>query len=99
MKFNVKLNNILSILLVLSGSLTMVNVSAAPLSCQMQSMLVFAAAVARDQGKSQAQVKTALKKDGELTNSEVKAVLDIVFVHLKNSQPAAISQIVQTMCK
>ena len=72
---------------------------AAPLSCQMQSMLAGVTAAARDQGKSPQQIKKTLQKDGELTNSEIKALIDIAFVHMKNSSPKEISQAVMLVCK
>jgi hypothetical protein len=65
----------------------------------MQSMLAELAAIARDQGKSPAQVKSALKKDGELTNAEVNALIEIAFVRMKNSSPKEISQAVALVCK
>ncbi len=73
--------------------------NAAPLSCEMQSMLAGLAATARDQGKTPAQVQAALKKSGDLTNSEIKALIDIAFVHMKKSSPQEISQAVTMVCK
>lgn len=75
------------------------HVNAEPLSCQMQSMLAGLTAIARDQGKSPTQVRTALQKGGDLTNSEIKALIDIAFIHMKKSSAQEISQAVLMVCK
>ena len=77
---------------VLGALITNFPVNAAPLSCQMQSMLAGLTATARDQGKLPAQVRATLQKGGDLTNSEIKALIDIAFVHMKKSSPQEISQ-------
>ena len=85
--------------LVLVTLMAHLHVNAAPLSCQMQSTLTGLVATARDQGKSPAQIRKTLQKGGDLTNSEIKALIDIVFVHMKNSSPQEISQAVLMVCK
>ena len=85
--------------IVLAALMTHLHVDAAPLSCQMQSMLANVTAIARDQGKSPSQVRATLQKSGDLTNSEIKALIDIAFVHMKNSSPQEISQAVLLVCK
>ena len=84
---------------VLGMAITHLHVNAEPLSCQMQSMLAGLSASARDQGKSPAQIRTTLQKGGDLTNSEIKALIDIAFVHMKKSSPQEISQAVLMVCK
>ena len=87
------------VFVVLVALITHLHANASPLSCQMQSMLAGLTATARDQGKSPAQVRTTLQKGGDLTNSEIKALIDIAYVHMKKSSPQEISQAVLMVCK
>lgn len=73
--------------------------SAAPLSCEMQQLLTYTAALGRDKGWPPSKTREALKKGDELTNAEVKSVIDIVYVHMKNSTPKEIAQAVALVCK
>jgi len=78
---------------VLTGS-----VYAENLSCPMQAMLVRLAATARDTGSSRGQVATALAKAGDLSKSEINAVVSIVFDSMKNESPETISKTVSSIC-
>lgn len=68
------------------------------LSCQMQSMLVKVAAMARDTGSSRGQVASTLAKAGDLSKAEINAVVSIVFDSMKNESPETIEKTVYAIC-
>ena len=90
---------LVSFSLIVGGMLVWQQAAAQRLSCEMQSMLAGLAATARDQGKSPAQLRAALRKAGDLTNTEIQALIDIAYVHMRNSPPSQVSQAVTLVCK
>jgi hypothetical protein len=70
-----------------------------PLSCEIEALLNGTTAMHRDAGASR--IANALNKnpDGELTNREIKEILDRVYIHQKNRTPDQIKDAVYGNCK
>ena len=70
-----------------------------PLSCEMQMMLNGLTAWERDQGVSRTQGVVARNTDGELTQQEIKQILDRVYVHQRSRTPDQIKDEVYRKCQ
>lgn len=71
----------------------------APLSCDVQTLLVGATAMSRDVGVPRTKTVAALNKEGELTKAEVKFILDKVYVEGVGKTPDQIKDAVYKRCK
>lgn len=71
----------------------------APLSCNMQMLLTGITAMQRDQGVSRKDAKIANTQDTDLTNKEIKTILDRVYVKGKNQTPDQIKDDVYRKCE
>ena len=70
-----------------------------PLSCRMQILLHITSAISRDQGTSREATTKALRKDGELTQGEIKEIVTNVYIKYKNKSADEIGTIVGEKCK
>jgi len=70
-----------------------------PLSCEMQMMLTAGTAMERDMGKPREKTVVGLNADRELTNREIKKILDRVYVQGKYETIDQIKDDVYRQCK
>ena len=70
-----------------------------PLSCEMEALLNGTTAMHRDAGASRNANALNKNPDGELTNREIKEILDRVYIHQKNRTPDQIKDAVYENCK
>lgn len=70
----------------------------APLSCRMQKLLVASSAMRRDGGATKSNVKATLASGGDLTQAELKAVVDLVYGELKRMPAEAAGEVAFERC-
>lgn len=71
----------------------------APLSCDVQTLLIGMTALSRDSGVPRSKSLVALNKEGELTKAEVKFIVDKVYVEGVGKTPDQIKDAVFKRCK
>ena len=70
-----------------------------PLDCKMQAHHSVMAAMQRDRGTAREATSVAKNRSGKLTDDEIKAILDRVYVSLKNEKPSQIGAAVYSECQ
>ena len=81
------------------SALNQVQAQVAPLSCGMQMMLTGMTALHRDKGVPREGAPIVTSKTGELTQKEIKTILDRVYVSGKNQTPDQIKDDVYKRCE
>lgn len=85
--------------LVVLAALVPVTTLAAPLSCEVESLLNGMTAMQRDQGVSRQATAVNANPDGELTKREVKEILDRVYKNQRTRTPDQIKDAVYAACQ
>lgn len=70
-----------------------------PLSCRIQILLHVTSAIRRDQGTSKDSTTKTLRKDGELTQTEINEIITNVYIKYKNKSAEEIGTIIGGKCK
>ena len=70
-----------------------------PLSCRMQVLLHMTYATSRDSGRSRRESYDVINSGGDLTQSEIKLILDNIYIKYKDKSPEEIGNIIHRRCK
>jgi hypothetical protein len=71
----------------------------APLDCKMQAQHSVAAAMQRDRGTAREATSVAKNRSRKLTESEIKTILDRVYISMKSETPKQIGAAVYSECE